>query len=156
MGAGIGGGKSSSSSTPVTWEKLLTPGQKQGQAALANPLIKEAMSAFQGYGLTPGEQLRQKSSLTGSLADYAGGMRTGVGNRAAQYGQGGGVVEGAQKNIDASKMMAFGQGLRSIADMNEQAKQQKIANLLSYVTWQPPVSQKSESSGWNMSLAGGK
>lgn len=149
------GGKSKQSTTPVTWEKLLTPGQKQGQAALANPLIKEAMSAFRGYGLTPGEQLRQKSSLTGSLSDYAGGMRTGVRNRAAQYGQGGGVVEGAQKNIDAAKIMAFGQGMRSIADMNEEMKQQKIANLLGYVTWQPPVSQKSEGKASNMSVVWG-
>ena len=84
--------------------------------------------------------------LSGDISDMAGGMREGVMDRAGQYGQRGGVVGGAMKNIDAARMMAYGEGLRGIEDMNQQLAHQKTANLLNFVTWNPPSSQESTSS----------
>lgn len=149
---GFGGGKSSQSSEPVTWRNIMTPYQIQGMKEMSPLLTEAGVQGLQGFGLSESERNRQKSYLSGDLADYAGGMRRGITDRSATLGQRGGVVEGAHKNIDAAKIMSFGQGLRDIEDMNQQLAQQKIANLLSFVTWNPPTAQKSEGSSMNFAL----
>ena len=149
---GIGGGHQSGSSEPVTWQKLMTPWQKTAMAGMAPGLTSAGIQGIQGFGLSPQERSRMKAGVAGDISDMAGGMRRGVDERAAGLGQVGGVVSGAHKNIDAARIMAYGEGLKGIEDMNQQLAQQKVANLLSFVTWNAPVAQKSESSGTNISL----
>lgn len=145
-----------SKSEPVTWQKLLHPTQKAAVAA-AGPLIeKYGMQGLQGFGISPEERSRQREMLSGNLADYAGGMREGVRMRAGELGQRGGVVEGGMKNIDAAKLMSYAEGLRSIEDMNQQLAQQKVANLLSFITWNPPVATQSSASGGGFTMGLGK
>ncbi len=145
----IGGGKSKSETTPVTWEKLMTPQQQMGMFYGAPGIIKGGVEGLQGQGLSMGERGRQTQMLSGQLADYASGQREGMQARTASMGQRGGVVSGMGSNIDAAKMMAFGEGLRSIEDMNQRQAQQKIHDLMSFVTWNAPVSQQSKSSSFD-------
>lgn len=149
----IGGGKSKSKSNPVTWKEIMTPYQKEAMKGMSPYLQQAGIQALQGFGLSPEERTRQKAMLSGDLAEFAGGMRQNVRDRSSALDQRGGVVSGAQNNIDAAKVMAYGQGLRNIEDMNQQLAQQKIANLLSFVTWNPPVAMKSKSSGFNLGIA---
>ena len=109
------------------------------------------MEGLAGFGLTPGERTKRKTQLSEEIAGYAGGMREGVLDRASKYGQRGGVVSGAMENIDASKIMAFVEGLRNISAANDAAAQQKVANALNFVTWAPPTSQRTESLGMSKS-----
>lgn len=150
---GFGGGKSSSSSKPVTWQNIMTPYQISAMKEISPGLTEAGMQGLQGYGLSPQERARQTSMMSGGIADYAGGQRSALRDRSATLGQRGGVVSGAHENIDAAKIMAFGQGLRSIEDMNQQLAQQKLTNLLSFVTWHPPTAQESKSSGFNFALS---
>ncbi len=149
----FGGGKSNQITEPVTWEELMTPQQQFGQMVMAPGLIQEGVRGIGGHGLSPDERTRQKTMLAGDIGDYAAGMKRSVEGRAADLGQRGGVVSGMGGNIDAAKIFAFGEGLRSIEDMNQQLAQQKTANLLSFVTWNPPVSQRSEGSSSNYSAS---
>ena len=156
MGSGsFGGSKSSSKTTPVTWQRLMTPYQIHSMASTYGPLTDQALMAFKGQGLSPTEQTRQKSLLTSGLAEYAGGMRQNVANRAADTGQKGGVVEGAHQNIDAAKIMGMSSGLRSIEDMNQAEIQRKIDNLMKYMLWTPPYSSESKGSGFGFNTSGG-
>jgi len=145
----IGGGKSksSSSSKPVTWKKLMMPAQISGINAMFPHLLSAGLRGFQGRGLSPEEETTYKEDLTGSLSEYAGGQKAGLQERAEALGQEGGAVEGAMNAIDASKIMGFGQGLRGIWDLGQRQKMANIQNLLSFLTWHPPVAQESKSKG---------
>lgn len=136
--------QSTSSTKPVTYENLMTPEQLKGISTLGPQIISDATMALQGYGLTPGEQARQESMLTGRLSDYAGGMRNSVLGGYAANGIGGGVEDQFMKNIDTSKLMGFSSGLRDIEDMNQAAIQQKLSNAMGFVTWAPPVASQSQ------------
>ena len=141
---------SKSKTNVVTWEKLMTPWQKQGMKAMAPGLTEAGLQGLQGFGMSPQERGRQKAGLAGDISDMAGGMRRGVDERAAGLDQRGGVVSGAHKNIDAARIMAYGEGLKGIEDMNQQLAQQKVANLLSFVTWNAPAAQESKTTSWGV------
>ena len=140
-------------STPVNYKSLMAPEQLQGIKTLGPQLINEAQMALQGYGLTPGERQRQELQMTGRVNDYAGGMRDSVLGGYAAHGVEGGVRDSALKNLDTSKLMAFSSGLRDIEDMNQAQMQQKIANGLGFMTWAPPVAQKTKAGGFSWGLA---
>lgn len=123
----------------------MLPGQMKAAEMAAPEFQRQGMEAFRGQGLSTSEQLRQKESLSTGVSDFAGGMRDTVSNRAAALGQRGGAVEGAMKNIDAAKVMGYASGLRDLESMNEQMKQQKISNLMSFISWQPATAQRGAS-----------
>ena len=146
-------GKGGSKSKVVTWKDILTPWQQSGQEQMAPFLTQAGIQGIQGIGISPQERARQTSMLSGSIADYASGLRRAAQDRASSLGQYGGVVSSPLKNIDASKIMAYGQGLRSIEDMNQQLAQQKVANMLSFLTWSPPTATESKSSNFSLDLS---
>ncbi len=151
----FGFGTQSSSSTPVNYKSLMTPEQLRGIKTLGPGLINQALGAFQGYGLTPTEITRQEEGLSGRISDYAGSLRDSVLGGYATRGVEGGVKNSFIKNLDAAKLAAFSSGLRDIEAMNQNMMQQKIANALGFVTWNPPSSMQQKSSGWDMKAAVG-
>jgi hypothetical protein len=152
MSGSLGGGKSSSSSetTPVTWQTLMHPAQKKALAKSAPILTARGMEGFGGQGITPQQREAQVGRLMDSLNANIGTQLSGLNRRAGVQGLTGGALEEARSGIAGSAGPAIVGGLRGIEDMNQQMAQQKIADFLGWMMWQPPHSQqsKSESSAW--------
>jgi hypothetical protein len=161
MSSSLGGGKSKSDqrSDPVTWQKMMTPWQKESMEKMAPAMHLSGAQGFAGEGITDKQRDTMKTTLMGSLSNMGGAQKMALAKRGAAQGSGmtGGVLEEARAGIGAGAMAGLGKGLMAIEDMNLQQANQKVANFLSWLTWHPPQSMKSEgkSRAWNAQTSAG-
>jgi hypothetical protein len=155
MGLGGGKNKSESRSTPVTWKALMTPWQKESMEKAAPTMFAKGMEGFMGKGLSDQQRATYKGSLMGNLRSLGGSQLSSLMGRAGGQGLTGGALEESKQGIGTGLASGLSRGLTALEDLNMQEANQKVANFLSWLTWNPPSSMKStsSSSGWNADLS---